>query len=325
MKRFSLCATLLFAALSIAAEADAVLLGSAGPNADQLISIDPVTGAGTLIGSIGFVTPGLAFDSNSEILYGLESAPEDRLHTIDPDTGTPTVVGDTGLSTTVPSGLAFDPETGTLFVTATTGISADLYTLNTSTGAATLVGPTGITGLLMRLAFDPMTDTLFGAHFNNLYELNATTGAATLIGPIGFSNLGLTFDTSTNTLYGTDLDTDQLLSINPMTGAGTVVGPIGYFVSDLAFIPDAEPSADFDGNDIVDGRDFLKWQRGMSPNPFSQSDLALWESQYGGPPPLSALAAVPEPCALLLGAWACLGALTGRARLTTQCSLSPGA
>lgn len=58
-------------------------------------------------------------------------------------------------------------------------------------------------------------------------------------------------------------------------------------------------SADFDGSGTVDGDDFLKWQRGMSPNPYSQADLALWESQYGGAPPL---VSVPEPatCALAL-------------------------
>ena len=60
---------------------------------------------------------------------------------------------------------------------------------------------------------------------------------------------------------------------------------------------------DFDGNGKVDGFDFLKWQVGMSPNSLSQSDLAVWEANYGLPP-LSATAAVPESttCALALAA-----------------------
>ncbi|MCH8841064.1 MAG: hypothetical protein IH831_10430 [Planctomycetes bacterium] len=59
---------------------------------------------------------------------------------------------------------------------------------------------------------------------------------------------------------------------------------------------------DFDGNLFVDGADFLKWQRGQSPNPLSASDLAAWEDNYGtgGAPLSSEAAAVPEPVSLLL-------------------------
>jgi len=38
---------------------------------------------------------------------------------------------------------------------------------------------------------------------------------------------------------------------------------------------------DYDDDFDVDGLDFLKWQRGESPNPLSQSDLAAWEANYG--------------------------------------------
>jgi hypothetical protein len=38
---------------------------------------------------------------------------------------------------------------------------------------------------------------------------------------------------------------------------------------------------DFDHDGDVDGRDFLVWQRGGSPTPFSASDLANWQSNYG--------------------------------------------
>jgi hypothetical protein len=53
--------------------------------------------------------------------------------------------------------------------------------------------------------------------------------------------------------------------------------------------------ADFDGDGDVDGGDFLKWQRGESPNPLSAKDLALWEVQYGTTSALATSAAVPEP------------------------------
>lgn len=40
-------------------------------------------------------------------------------------------------------------------------------------------------------------------------------------------------------------------------------------------------SGDFDGDGNVDGRDFLAWQRGASPNPLTGNDLADWRATYG--------------------------------------------
>ena len=74
-------------------------------------------------------------------------------------------------------------------------------------------------------------------------------------------------------------------------------------------------NADFDSNNIVDGRDFLIWQRGYgtlegtrdqgnsNANPrIDGFDLAVWQAQYGSSPPAPILA-VPEPSAVLLTLW----------------------
>lgn len=59
--------------------------------------------------------------------------------------------------------------------------------------------------------------------------------------------------------------------------------------------------ADFDIDGDVDGADFLTWQRGESPNPLSQSDLADWEANYGTVAPLTATSTtVPEPATGLM-------------------------
>ena len=51
----------------------------------------------------------------------------------------------------------------------------------------------------------------------------------------------------------------------------------------------------------MDGFDFLKWQRGGSPDTLSQSDLNDWETNYGTVAPLSATsAAVPEPATWMM-------------------------
>ena len=54
-------------------------------------------------------------------------------------------------------------------------------------------------------------------------------------------------------------------------------------------------TGDFDLDGDIDGADFLAWQRGESPNPFSQSDLAIWQTAFGNPGSLFQAAAVPEP------------------------------
>jgi hypothetical protein len=61
----------------------------------------------------------------------------------------------------------------------------------------------------------------------------------------------------------------------------------------------ATEDADFDNDGDVDGRDFLVWQRGGSPNPLSASDLALWQTQYGTEP-LIATVSIPEPTCIAL-------------------------
>jgi len=58
---------------------------------------------------------------------------------------------------------------------------------------------------------------------------------------------------------------------------------------------------DFNADGKVDGTDFLAWQRGESPNPFSAADLADWEANYGAVGSLaSAATTVPEPATVVL-------------------------
>jgi fibronectin-binding autotransporter adhesin len=56
---------------------------------------------------------------------------------------------------------------------------------------------------------------------------------------------------------------------------------------------------DFDNDGDVDGRDFLIWQRGGSPNGATAGDLAQWQANYGTTPLTAAVTAsstaVPEP------------------------------
>lgn len=65
-------------------------------------------------------------------------------------------------------------------------------------------------------------------------------------------------------------------------------------------LPPAGLPGDFNGDQFVDGNDFLIWQRGGSPNPTSAGDLADWKANFGMG--ASLVGAVPEPGTVLL-AW----------------------
>lgn len=80
------------------------------------------------------------------------------------------------------------------------------------------------------------------------------------------------------------------------------VGPYAsQFGFDIDFADRLEPillpliPGDFDDNSMVNGKDFLIWQRGQSPEPLSESDLSDWQSQFN----TSQALIVPEPVALV--------------------------
>jgi hypothetical protein len=53
---------------------------------------------------------------------------------------------------------------------------------------------------------------------------------------------------------------------------------------------------DFDADGDVDGQDFLRWQRGESPNPRSAVDLADWRANFGArAAAVAAATPLPEP------------------------------
>ena len=98
---------------------------------------------------------------------------------------------------------------------------------------------------------------------------------------------------------------------NQFAGVGVLSGNLGSpgsinlaSIAGNQFVSVTVPSADFDDDGDVDGRDFLTWQR----NNGNASDLALWQNQYGSGGSLAASVAVPEPsaCVWLVAMLVCL-------------------
>lgn len=80
-----------------------------------------------------------------------------------------------------------------------------------------------------------------------------------------------------------------------------IVGGTEFLIDDVT-VHGQRLSGDFDQEGDVDGRDFLLWQRGASPDPLSASDLEDWQGNYGvGMLTATEVASpVPEPGSLIL-------------------------
>ena len=142
-------------------------------------------------GSVAWDSPGLAYDPNNDVLYGMHLA-NDALYSINTSTGAATFIGDSGTDNL--PGLAYDPNNNILY--ATSGATDKLYTLNISTGAKTEVGALGVNVSNNGLAYDWDSDVLYlnDDSTDALYTVNVGTGAATLVGANGVNGIiGLTY------------------------------------------------------------------------------------------------------------------------------------
>ena len=142
-----------------------------------------------------------------------------NLESINPNTGVTTIVGPTGLGDcslpTSPCGPNSASTTAALGGTIyATDLANNLYRVNPLTGAATLLGPTGIPPLpFTLLANNP--DGTFNAYDQALFSANG--------------KLYATFDAftvnSTTFTLGTVVIPDHLYQIDPVTDIATLIGP----------------------------------------------------------------------------------------------------
>ena len=234
--------------------------GGPNPNAN-LVLLDPVSGVVvTVVGPIGFVVGGMAFDPQTGILYattGGTGPNPGNLIKIDINTGRGSLIGNLGLRSGTLADLAFAPS-GILYGWAGPAGGSALYKVDLTTGAATWVGDSGIFTRGGGLAADAQGRLfLAGSAAGALYRVDPSTGAATagptLTGapiPSGVIK-ALDFD-ETGTLFGLNFagaDGDAfLVTIDPTTGVVTPRGDPIPRLDALAFWPTGvvlvpEPSA----------------------------------------------------------------------------------
>jgi hypothetical protein len=213
---------------------------------EQLITINPVTGQGTIVGSLdtamdafGLATLGTnlyAFDQAADLLRQLNPATADTIASINP--GLPPIAGEGGLD--------FRSD-GVGFMTSSSGSASTLYQFTTTPGSGVVIGANATSGI-DGLAFNS-ANVLYGIGQDNgnLYIVNQTTGALTLIGSTGIvdSRVGGLEFLNDATLYAAI--NDNLYLINPATAQATFIGDINFDdVSGLAFVdtaPVPEPTS----------------------------------------------------------------------------------
>jgi hypothetical protein len=219
-------------------------LGPTGPS--LFYSLDPTSGAPTLIGPIGFERvggmrfkfPATLFGSGSKQEGGVETQ---VLITINPCTGAGTLVGNTGMEAlgfSNVSDISVRHSTGVLY--ANVGTPLNLGILNTSTGQYTNVGPLGLGSRNGNGMAFSQTDTLFEADNIGLNTLNPASGVATVVAPlsfpsgtgIGFRVNAMDFQPSTGILYASvtgssnsEVPENLLATINTANGTVTFFNP----------------------------------------------------------------------------------------------------
>jgi hypothetical protein len=168
------------------------IIAASGPLAGQPTwgTINPTTGAYTAINNQGGSGNWQSLASNpaANLFYTVDITNGDHLHSVTPGG----VITDIGPANQSIRGLAFDSNHNILYGVA----GFELYTVNTTTGATTLVGPTGVANIRSGIAYDNATNTLYmnlgdGGGGDSLYTLNTITGAATLVGANGVADFGI--------------------------------------------------------------------------------------------------------------------------------------
>lgn len=200
------------------------------------------------------------------------------------------------------NGLTFDFGTVTLGAVVPT-FSFDLFNLETTAGFTAGLDLDSIAG---------SGDTAALATNLNLFQ-----GAASLAAGAGYG-----FTAALNTSAAGTFSATYTLNFSDenLPGAASV-GAMTLTLSGVVADVGME-NGDFNGDEVVDGADFLAWQRGVggmaslangdanADGAVDAADLAIWSEQFGGGG--GAIAGVPEPTAACLAAIAFIAAAAGR-------------
>ncbi len=205
----------------------------------EFYTMNLATGAKTLLGNISAsptITASLTYDCGTQTTYlsstFANAGVSKKLYTLNLTTRQATLVGNYGDPAIIMHAIEIDAKTGNLY-----GVSIHnhgLYGIDKATGAATLIGLTGLpigATTFNALGYNPDDDTMYliNTGTDSLYTVDLATGLATLVGPLnGPIGCGaMAYNHDTKAMYMVDNDADVLYTVNTTTGAATAIGPTG--------------------------------------------------------------------------------------------------
>lgn len=226
----------------------------ANPN-DASVTVDGTLNPGTPTVTAAAYTNSFS-GATTTTLYDIDTASDMLFTQNPPNNGTLVPVGSLGVDAAASNGFDITTSTGAAYTALTVGGVTNLYSINLTTGAATLAGGigSGLTGLrgLAADAGNPIPNvTVFGlTTANQLVVFNSArpntilrTVAITGLGG-GENILGIDFRPATGQLFALS-SASRLYIINTVTGAATVVGAAGAFtLSGTDFGFDFNPTVD---------------------------------------------------------------------------------
>ncbi len=197
----------------------------------------------TIIASVTVMPFGGTFDAtHTDFMYIIDYN-DGNIKTVDIATGNVTTVGPAGLqSGDTPTGLTCDKTDGTLYATSTNGAGSMLYSIDPATGAATVIGATGIPALI-DIAIDG-GGQMYGYDIvgDNAYMIDKTSGTSTLIGSIGFNAgyaQGMCWDPASDAIYmaayNAGTSAGELRLFDKTTGNTAVIGSLSGEIDGFAF------------------------------------------------------------------------------------------
>jgi hypothetical protein len=202
---------LLTAFCGVAAAADNVAY--MGTVSGDFGTIDLDTGVFTVLGNSGQTLAGMAVADGS--LFASSYHTTGQLFQVNAANGSLALVGNT-LGLTIDD---FGSTTAGLFAVST---NADLYSINSTNGAASFIGATGL-GFGSWRSLSTNSDTLYFANGANLYTLNTSTGAASLVGNMGGSQFGAMVQEGGKLYAGRDAGGSlAVATLNSTTGLATI-------------------------------------------------------------------------------------------------------
>jgi hypothetical protein len=169
--------------------------GQSPTNPAWLATVDPATALVTPIGPFGDRSlTDLAIDPTTGTMYGI-SGFDQKFYIINTSTGQAVQAGSTGIGFANGGGFAGTKIAGSGFLCGFSNFS--FYSFNKTTGAATLIGATGLRNLVKAADFNP-NNVLYAleggggvdnTHFRWLDTCNVNTGACTRVGQITANDL----------------------------------------------------------------------------------------------------------------------------------------